>query len=233
MIIAIDGPSGAGKSTVAKAVAKRLGFSCLDTGAMYRAVAVAALAQGVALDDADALGELARTCVISFGHVAGDPIPKQVFLDGEEVTREIRTAEIDKAVTPVSATPAVRSALVSQQQRIGRAGNYVVEGRDIGTVVFPEAPVKVFLTASAEERAHRRVRQNVDRGVGCTSYADVLADLNRRDVADSNRATSPLKPAEDAVMLDSTKLYIEDVIDEICRLAKAAQVREDAALGAE
>ena len=233
MIIAIDGPSGAGKSTVAKAVAKRLGFSCLDTGAMYRAVAVAALAQGVALDDADALGELARTCVISFGHVAGDPIPKQVFLDGEEVTREIRTAEIDKAVTPVSATPAVRSALVSQQQRIGRAGNYVVEGRDIGTVVFPEAPVKVFLTASAEERAHRRVRQNVDRGVGCTSYADVLADLNRRDVADSNRATSPLKPAEDAVMLDSTKLYIEDVIDEICRLATAAQAREDTALGAE
>ncbi|MBQ3387574.1 MAG: (d)CMP kinase [Eggerthellaceae bacterium] len=230
MIIAIDGPSGAGKSTVAKAVAKRLGFSCLDTGAMYRAVAVAALRQGIPLDDAEALGELARTCVISFGHVAGDPIPKQVFLDGEEVTRDIRTAEIDTAVTPVSATPSVRSALVSQQQRIGRAGDYVVEGRDIGTVVFPEAPVKVFLTASAEERAHRRVRQNVDRGVGCTSYAEVLADLNRRDVADSNRTTSPLKPADDAIMLDSTKLYIEDVIDEICRLAEAAHTHatEDA-----
>ncbi len=227
MIIAIDGPSGAGKSTVAKAVAKRLGFSCLDTGAMYRAVSVAALRRGIPLDDADALGELARTCVISFGHVAGDPIPKQVFLDGEEVTRDIRTAEIDKAVTPVSATPSVRTALVAQQQRIGRAGDYVVEGRDIGTVVFPEAPVKVFLTASAEERAHRRVRQNVDRGVGCTSYAEVLADLNRRDVADSNRATSPLKPAEDAILLDSTKLYIEDVIDEICRLGEAAKAKEE------
>ena len=219
MIIAIDGPSGAGKSTVAKAVAKKLGFSCLDTGAMYRAVAVAAIRQGTDLADEEALTKLAETCVISFGHVAGDPIPKQVFLDGEEVTRDIRTAEIDKAVTPVSATPGVRRALVAQQQRIGREGNYVVEGRDIGTVVFPEAPVKVFLTASAEERAHRRVRQNVDRGIGCTSYKDVLDDLNRRDVADSNRATSPLKPADDAVMLDSTGMYIEEVIDEICRMA--------------
>ena len=223
MIIAIDGPSGAGKSTVAKAVAKKLGFSCLDTGAMYRAVAVAALRNGIELTDEEALGELAENCIISFGHVAGDPIPKQVFLDGEEVTRDIRTAEIDKAVTPVSAAPAVRRALVAQQQRIGRAGNYVVEGRDIGTVVFPEAPVKVFLTASAEERAHRRVRQNVDRGIGCTSYAEVLADLIRRDKADSTRATSPLKPAEDAIMLDSTKLYIEDVIDRICALAEERQ----------
>ena len=225
MIIAIDGPSGAGKSTVAKAVAKRLGFSCLDTGAMYRAVAVAALRAGIDLSDNEALGELARNCTISFGHVAGDPIPKQVFLDGEEVTRDIRTAEIDKAVTPVSAAPQVRTALVAQQQRIGRTGNYVVEGRDIGTVVFPDAEVKVFLTASAEERAHRRVRQNVDRGVGNTNYAEVLADLIRRDQADSTRATSPLKPAVDAVMLDSTKYYIEDVIDEICALASAEQAR--------
>ncbi len=222
MIIAIDGPSGAGKSTVAKAVATRLGFSCLDTGAMYRAIAQAAIERGVALDDEEALGDLARNCEISFGHVAGDPIPKQVFLDGEDVTSAIRTAEIDKAVTPVSATPAVREALVFQQQRIGRGGNYVVEGRDIGTVVFPDAAVKVFLTASASERAHRRVRQNVDRGVGNTSYEEVLADLERRDAADASRKTSPLRPAEDAVMLDSTAMYIEDVIDEICRLGQAA-----------
>ncbi len=226
MIIAIDGPSGAGKSTVAKAVAARLGFSCLDTGAMYRAIAVAALERGVALDDAEALGELARTCEIAFGHEDGNPIPKQVFLDGVEVTSAIRTAEIDKAVTPVSATPAVREALVGQQQRIGRAGNYVVEGRDIGTVVFPEAPVKVFLTASAEERAHRRVRQNVDRGVGCTNFEEVLADLERRDAADSARETSPLRAAEDAVLLDSTTMYIENVIDEICRMGIEAQTKE-------
>ncbi|NBI33049.1 (d)CMP kinase [Enterorhabdus sp. P55] len=223
MIIAIDGPSGAGKSTVAKAVAKKLGFSCLDTGAMYRAIAWQALADGVALDDDAALGEVARTCVIAFGHEAGDPVPKRVFVGDAEVTDAIRTAEIDRAVSPVSAAPSVREALVDQQRRIGRAGDYVVEGRDIGTVVFPEAPVKVFLTASDEERAHRRVRQNVDRGIGSIDYDEVLADLRRRDELDSSRATSPLRAADDAVHLDSTGRYIEEVIDEICAMADAAR----------
>ncbi|MDO4182964.1 MAG: (d)CMP kinase [Coriobacteriia bacterium] len=223
MIIAIDGPSGAGKSTIAKAVARKLGFSCLDTGAMYRAVAWQALQNGVALDDEEALGTLARDYEIAFGHVEGEPVPRRVFIGGTEVTDDIRTLQIDQAVTPVSATPSVRTALVAQQQRIGHAGNYVVEGRDIGTVVFPDAEVKVFLTASDEERAHRRVRQNVDRGVGSVDYAEVLADLQRRDKADSTRATSPLKPAEDAVHIDSTGLYIEDVIDRICQLARQAQ----------
>ena len=223
MIIAIDGPSGAGKSTVAKAVAKKLGFSCLDTGAMYRAIAWQALADGVALDDDAALGEVARTCVIAFGHEAGDPVPKRVFVGDAEVTDAIRTAEIDRAVSPVSAAPSVREALVDQQRRIGRAGDYVVEGRDIGTVVFPEAPVKVFLTASDEERAHRRVRQNVDRGIGSIDYDEVLADLRRRDELDSSRATSPLRASDDAVRLDSTGRYIEEVIDEICAMADAAR----------
>ncbi|WP_139653248.1 (d)CMP kinase [Raoultibacter phocaeensis] len=225
MIIAIDGPSGAGKSTVAKAVAKKLGFSCLDTGAMYRAVAWQALSDGVALDDGEALGRIARECDIEFGHVEGDPIPKRVFIGGTEVTDAIRTAQIDKAVSPVSAAAPVREALVSQQQRIGRAGDYVVEGRDIGTVVFPEAEVKVFLTASDEERAHRRVRQNVDRGVGSIDYDEVLADLKRRDEHDSSRATSPLRPADDAVRIDSTDAYIEDVIERICEMAREAMNR--------
>ncbi len=225
MIIAIDGPSGAGKSTVAKAVAKKLGFSCLDTGAMYRAVAWQALQDGAAFDDEAALGAIARERDIEFGHVEGDPIPKRVFIGGTEVTQAIRTSEIDKAVSPVSAVPSVREALVAQQQRIGRAGDYVVEGRDIGTVVFPEAEVKVFLTASDEERAHRRVRQNVDRGVGSIDYDEVLADLQRRDACDSSRATSPLKPAEDAVHIDSTESYIEDVIDRICEMARAKMNR--------
>lgn len=225
MIIAIDGPSGAGKSTVAKAVAKKLGFSCLDTGAMYRAVAWQALQDGAAFDDEAALGAIARERDIEFGHVEGDPIPKRVFIGGTEVTQAIRTSDIDKAVSPVSAVPSVREALVAQQQRIGRAGDYVVEGRDIGTVVFPEAEVKVFLTASDEERAHRRVRQNVDRGVGSIDYDEVLADLQRRDACDSSRATSPLKPAEDAVHIDSTESYIEDVIDRICEMARAKMNR--------
>lgn len=220
MIVAIDGPSGAGKSTVAKAVAKELGFSCLDTGAMYRAIAWQALHNGVSLDDEAALGEIARTYDIAFGHVESDPVPKRVFIGDAEVTDAIRTAEIDRAVSPTSAAPSVRAALLDQQRRIGNAGNYVVEGRDIGTVVFPDAAVKVFLTASDEERAHRRVRQNVDRGIGSIDYEEVLADLRRRDAADSSRATAPLRAAEDAVQIDSTSHYIEEVIDQICALAR-------------
>ena len=210
MIVAIDGPSGAGKSTVAKAVAKELGFSCLDTGAMYRAIAWRALQDGVALDDEPALGAIARTYDIAFGHVEGDPVPRRVFIGDDEVTDAIRTAEIDRAVSPVSAAPAVREALLDQQRRIG-------------TVVFPDAAVKVFLTASDEERAHRRVRQNVDRGIGSIDYDEVLADLRRRDEADSSRATAPLRPADDAVHIDSTSHYIEEVIDQICSLAREAR----------
>lgn len=127
------------------------------------------------------MGVIARTYDIAFGHVEGDPVPRRVFIGDDEVTDAIRTAEIDRAVSPVSAAPAVREALLDQQRRIGNAGDYVVEGRDIGTVVFPDAAVKVFLTASDEERAHRRVRQNVDRGIGSIDYDEVLADLRRRE----------------------------------------------------
>lgn len=222
MIIAIDGPSGAGKSTVAKAVAKKLGFACLDTGAMYRSVAWLAVENGVPFEDAP-LGELARACEIVFENEPGDPTPKKVFIDGHDVTTAIRTAEIDKAVTPVSAAPSVREAMVEQQRKVAAGGDYVIEGRDIGTTVIPNADVKVFLTASDEERAHRRVRQNVDRGIGSIDYEEVLADLIRRDKADSSRETSPLAAAEDAVVMDSTALYIEQVINEICDLAKKAR----------
>lgn len=219
MIIAIDGPSGAGKSTVAKAVARNLDFSCLDTGAMYRAIAWRAVTDGVALDDEAALGELARTHQITFEHEAGDPIPKRVLLDGVDITQAIRTAEIDKAVSPVSATPSVREALTDQQRRIGKSGDYVIEGRDIGSVVFPDAELKVFLTASSEERAHRRVRQNVDRGVGSIDFDEVLKDIIRRDEADSKRSTSPLVIPDDAIVIDSTNHYIEDIIARICAMA--------------
>lgn len=220
MIIAIDGPSGAGKSTVSKAVARRLGFSCLDTGAMYRSIAWQALQNGVSLEDGEALGRIADMHEIGFSHESGDPLPRRVSISGVDVTDAIRTAEIDRSVSAVAAAPAVRQALVAQQQRIGRAGNYVVEGRDIGTAVFPEAELKVFLTASAAERAHRRVAQNERRGVGSTDYAEVLADIERRDAIDSSRDTSPLKPASDAVQMDSTGRTIEQVIERICALAQ-------------
>ena len=225
MIIAIDGPSGAGKSTVSKAVARRLDFSCLDTGAMYRCVAWKALDEGVSLDDAEALARIAHDNDIAFTHEAGDPLPRRVSIAGADVTDAIRTAEIDRSVSPVAAVPAVRAALVAQQQRIGRAGNYVVEGRDIGTAVFPEAELKVFLTASAAERARRRVVQNERRGVGSTDYDVVLADIVRRDEIDSSRDASPLKPASDAVQMDSTGRTIDQVIDRICELAKEKGAR--------
>ena len=223
MIIAIDGPSGAGKSSVSQVVAKELGFSCLDTGAMYRSVAWKACDLGVDLEDAEAVTNVAKSYEIEFVHEPGEPNAKAVLIGGTDVTKVIRTAEIDKAVTPVSSIPAVREALVAQQQRIGAAADYVVEGRDIGTVVFPNAELKIFLTASDEERARRRVKQNIERGVGSTDFEEVLADIIRRDKADSSRAASPLKPAEDSVLVDSTNLSMEEVVDVICVIARRRQ----------
>jgi CMP/dCMP kinase len=219
MIVAIDGPAGAGKSTVSKEVARNLGFTCLDTGAMYRAIAWQALHNGAALDDETALADVADRYHIGFVYDEGNPSPAGVTMGGVDVTTAIRTAEIDRAVSQVSKVPAVRRALVAQQQRIGNAGDFVVEGRDIGTVVFPDAALKVFLFASAEERARRRVAQNAERGVGSCDYEEVLADIVARDEADSSRADSPLAAAEDAVMLDSSDLTIQQVIDKICELA--------------
>ena len=224
MIVAIDGPSGAGKSTIAKIVAKTVGFSCLDTGAMFRSIAVLALEKGISLDDDAALGDLATKNEIAFTFDDNEERAQHVFIAGKEVTSAIRTAEVDKAVSPVSAAPSVRAALLEQQRRIGNAGNYVVEGRDIGTTVFPQAEVKIFLTASAEERARRRVSQNEARGIGSVDYEEVLADIIRRDQADSTRAVSPLRQAEDAYLLDSSDLTIDQVVEAICsRVKQAAQ----------
>ena len=224
MIVAIDGPSGAGKSTIAKIVAKTVGFSCLDTGAMFRSIAVLALEKGISLDDDAALGDLATKNEIAFTFDDNEERTQHVFIAGKEVTSAIRTAEVDKAVSPVSAAPSVRAALLEQQRRIGNAGNYVVEGRDIGTTVFPQAEVKIFLTASAEERARRRVSQNEARGIGSVDYEEVLADIIRRDQADSTRAVSPLRQAEDAYLLDSSDLTIDQVVEAICsRVKQAAQ----------
>lgn len=222
MIIAIDGPSGAGKSTVAKQVAVLLGFACLDTGAMYRSVAWRAIRDDVSLDDEQALESIAATCPIEFRVQEGSDV-QRVYIDGDDVTEDIRSAQIDHAVSPISALAQVRRALVAQQQRIGRAGDFVVEGRDIGTAVFPDAEVKVFLTASAQERARRRVAQNEARGFGPQDYETVLAEIERRDQIDTTREESPLVVADDAVVIDSTDLDIAEVIEQIRRLAGAAQ----------
>ncbi len=220
MIIAIDGPAGSGKSTVAKEVAKMLGFHYLDTGAMYRSIAWLALERGISLDDDEAVADLARTETVVFSHEEGNPLPSGVAIAGHDITLEIRTPRIDKAVSPVSAIPAVREAPTQQQRAIAASENIVMEGRDIGTVVFPRAELKVFLTASAEERARRRALQNAQRGFGETDEAAILADIIRRDEADSTRAVAPLRPAEDAVMLDTTGMGIDEVCAAIANLAR-------------
>lgn len=198
MVVAIDGPAGAGKSTVARAVAQALGFTYLDTGAMYRCVGLAAARRGVAPAD------VAATVRIELG--------ERVLLDGEDVTEAIRTPEASEGASRAAADPAVREAMVAQQQRIVAAGDWVAEGRDIGTVVAPDAAVKVFLTASPEERARRRAEQ-----IGA-DVATVLAEQAIRDERDSTREHAPLAAAADAVELDTTGLTLEDVVARVTAL---------------
>jgi len=204
-LIAIDGPSGVGKSTTARRVAVRLGWQYLDTGAMYRAAALAVHRAGIALEDRPALERL----------LSGLALAQQdgrMFLAGEDVSEAIRSAEVTRQVTPVSADARVREVLVEQQRRIGASGRWVVDGRDIGTVVFTGACCKVFLTASPEARARRRFLELQAKGQQ-PDFEAVLADLQRRDLADSTRAASPLRKADDAVELDSSDLSLDQVVD--------------------
>jgi len=203
-LIAIDGPSGVGKSTTAKRVAQQLGWGYLDTGAMYRAAALALQRAGTALDDRPGL-----TAVLAGLRIQQRGVRE--FLDGEDVSEAIRTPEITRMVTPVSADAQVREVLVEQQRRIGAQGGWVVDGRDIGTVVFPDACCKVFLTASVEARAGRRFRELQAKGAA-QPLAEVAADLQRRDLADSTRAVSPLCKAADAVELDSSDMTLDQVV---------------------
>jgi cytidylate kinase len=235
MILAIDGPAGSGKSTVAKLVARELGFSYLDTGAMYRSVAWCALAEGLDLSEplsAASLArirEIARSEPVTFAFTPGDPLPSQVLIGGENVTRQIRMPETDRAVSPVSADPQVREALTEQQRLFGREHDTVMEGRDIGTVVFPDAELKVFLTASAAARARRRAQQNA--AASETEVAAILADLIRRDAYDSSRKVAPLAAAPDSWELDTTGMTIDEVVAAIVAQAEARMREMSAAPG--
>ena len=220
MIVAIDGPAASGKSTVAKAVARRLGVHYLDTGAMYRSVALEALRRGVSLHDEAALARLAGEVRIGFAHAPGAAVPSAVLLDGDDVTREIRSPDVDAAVSAVARVAGVREAMVAQQRVLGAVDDLVVEGRDVGTVVFPEAEVKVFLSASPEERARRRHAEQAAAGHVGEAH-EVRERMERRDEIDSTRQASPLAVAADAVELDTTGLPIEDVVDRVVALAKA------------
>jgi cytidylate kinase len=207
MVIAIDGPAGAGKSTVARAVAAELGFTYLDSGAMYRCVALAAAEAGVDVEDGAALGTLAAGLEIG---VDGE----RVLLGERDVTAAIRTPEVTAAASRVSVHPAVREAMVARQRQLIAAGDYVAEGRDIGTVVSPEAPLKVYLTASDEERARRRAAETGE------DFETVLDAQRRRDSRDRNRRHGALRPAADAIELDTTGLALEAVVGRVVALAR-------------
>ncbi len=215
-VITIDGPAGAGKSTVARMLARQLGLDYVDSGATYRAAALKVIESGVAPEDEEGTARVVAAAEIRF--VPGRPQPR-VFLDGRDVTAEIRTREVTAAASRVSRLPAVRRKLVVLQRSLVKAPGVVMEGRDIGTVVFPEAPLKIFLKADPEERARRRVQQNQEQGRP-SSLKDTLSAMSSRDRLDAERKASPLIPAEDALILDSTRLSAEEVVEQILELAR-------------
>lgn len=219
--IAIDGPAGAGKSTVAKMTAEKLGFTYIDTGAMYRALTHKALTGNIDINDEDAMRQLLQHTDIQLLPSAGG---QAVLLDGEDVSNPIRSQEVTKHVSTVAAHPSVRLLMVDKQRQLADGKGVVMDGRDIGTDVLPNAQLKIFLTASVEERALRRYKENESRGIP-TSLEQLQTEISERDRADSERKASPLRQAVDAIRIDSTKMSIEEVVHNIGELAKERMIR--------
>lgn len=219
MIVAIDGPAGAGKSTISRMLADRCGCTYLDTGAMYRTVTLLAMEQGIAASDSDDLGLLSRNLEIGFQPGPGG-VPR-VFAGCREVTEEIRSQEVTRGVSEVSAHAGVREAMVDKQRLCASAGNVVVDGRDIGTVVFPAAEVKIFLTASVTERARRRRLELEGKDI-MVSQKQMEEDIAARDDYDSNREVAPLKAADDAIILDTTDMSIDQVVERVAEIVDHA-----------
>ena len=214
--IAIDGPAGAGKSTIARLAAGQLGFIYVDTGAMYRAMALYFLRRGANLADEEAVGTACRDIHVEIRYEAGE---QQVLLNGENVTGQIRTDQVGNAASAISKYPAVRAALLELQRSLARTNSVIMDGRDIGTLVLPDADLKIYLTASTAVRAMRRYKEFLEKGVDCT-LESVEQDVIRRDEQDMNRATAPLKQAEDAVYLDASDMNISQVVEKILSLAR-------------
>lgn len=212
MIVAIDGPAGSGKGTVTKEIAKRMGLINLDTGATYRCVALASLKHGIKLEEEDKIVSLIDDLDIEFKYDKDDFI--RVFLNGEEVTSEIRSFEVNKIVSPISSIVRVRLKMVDLQRKMAEGKDVIMEGRDIGTYVFPNADVKIYLDADVEERAKRRFKENKEKGLDVT-FEEVLENIKKRDENDKHKEIGSLKIAEDAVIVDSTKLSIEEMADAV------------------
>lgn len=218
--VAIDGPASAGKSTVAKRVAKEFGYVYCDTGAMYRTVTLAALNKGISMDDVEQIAEIAKHIKITFKPAEPE---QRVFINGEEVTRDIRLPKVAANVSAVAAIPAVRTEMTKQQREIAAEGGIVMDGRDIGTTVLPNAPVKIFMVATAHERARRRFLENKQKGITTTSLEELQKAIELRDQKDSTRKVSPLTQADDAIRLDTTNLTIDQVVEEISKIIKKTE----------
>jgi len=208
-VVTVDGPSGAGKGTLCMLLSKKLGFHLLDSGAIYRVLALAAIHHGVDLESEDALVPIATHLDVQF-IAEGDLV--KVILEGEDVSGELRKEETGMAASKVAALPRVREALLRRQRAFAEGQGLIADGRDMGTVVFPEAEAKIFLDASAEERAQRRLKQLQDKGLD-VKFADLLSEIQERDDRDRNRPVAPLRPAEDALLLDSTSMSIDEVVE--------------------
>jgi len=217
MVIAIDGPAGAGKSSVAKRVAQALGYRYLDTGALYRALAWKAMQRGLRPQDTRYIIEMTRETRVELQQSNGE---QRVLVDGEDVTEAIRVPEVGNLASPISAIPEVREILLDWQREFGRQGGIVAEGRDTGTVVFPNAEVKIFLTASLDERARRRHKELLERGINI-SFEQVKLDMEARDQRDSTRHVAPLRPAPDAVLINTDHMSLDEVVEEVLRICRA------------
>lgn len=213
--IAIDGPSGAGKSTISRKAAEKFGFIYVDTGAIYRTIGLATKIRGVSLDDTAAVIELLPTLEIELKY--NDAGEQHMYLDGNDVSRDIRLPEVSMLASKVSAIPAVREFLVDMQRGMAEKYDVIMDGRDIGTVIFPNADLKIFLTADVRDRAHRRYEELRAKGME-KPFDEVLAEMEKRDEQDTQRAAAPLKAADDAVLLDTSGNTLEESIDEVCRL---------------
>lgn len=212
-VVAIDGPAGSGKGTITKLVGERLGLINIDTGATFRCVALNMIQEGIEIKEEDKIKELLEKIEIDMKENG------EIFLNGEEVTKKIRENDVNNFVSPVSVIKIVRDKLLEIQRKIAQGKDVIMEGRDIGTVVFPDANVKIYLDASSEERAKRRVKQNQEKGIE-TSYEEVLKNIIDRDRRDSTREVAPLKRAKDAIYIDSTNMKIEEVVEEIIKIVE-------------